>query len=283
MTEAKRSRGRPRVYSYSGETVRERDAVRQRASRWRAKQILLDPQFLEKEEARKRLESALKHLGGRIRSTGQFEVYIVRNKINGKIYVGQTQSGFATRWTRHLNNVKYGDRGSRSHFHSAIRKHGTESFELIGILELGDEQRKPGILNAMEIGLIQRLGSTDASKGYNMAIGGDNNAPWTPERRQELSKKLKKLWTPERRQQAAERFNSPEFQKLLAEGLDKYKRLLKKKKKPKRKKNKPKRKSQAKPALRRPVASIQDRVLARPGILSTEQVMKILRIERRAA
>ena len=54
-------------------------------------------------------------------------VYKITNKINGKIYIGQTTRTFEQRWKEHCNDaMNFKDIYL---FHNAIRKYGKENFE----------------------------------------------------------------------------------------------------------------------------------------------------------
>jgi len=52
-------------------------------------------------------------------------VYIARNTINGKEYIGVTRLFLGQRQSKHLRNALAGQNGK---FYAAIRKHGTEAF-----------------------------------------------------------------------------------------------------------------------------------------------------------
>ena len=92
-------------------------------------------------------------------------VYLVKNIINGKKYVGLTTQSLETRWQQHVyeafrkNNNRY--------FYNSIRKYGKDSFKCSILEECKDEQE----LDAKEIYWINQLGSF--RDGYNLTIGGE--------------------------------------------------------------------------------------------------------------
>lgn len=54
-------------------------------------------------------------------------IYKITNKINHKVYIGQTiQNNPKMRWYAHLDYVR---KGRKSHLYDSIRKHGVENFE----------------------------------------------------------------------------------------------------------------------------------------------------------
>lgn len=91
-------------------------------------------------------------------------IYLARNKVNGKCYVGQTTQGLEARKTGHIKRLKS---GSTSAFHLAIRKHGMDNF-VFEILQMccGRE-----CLDLAEIWWIQTIGCL-APNGYNVHEGG---------------------------------------------------------------------------------------------------------------
>jgi group I intron endonuclease len=54
-------------------------------------------------------------------------VYLATNTVNGKRYVGVTRRSVRTRFTSHVYTAM---RGSRTHFHRAIAKHGPHAFTI---------------------------------------------------------------------------------------------------------------------------------------------------------
>lgn len=93
-------------------------------------------------------------------------VYKAVNKANGKCYIGITCGYLSQRVGSHKYAAK---KGSQTHFHRAIRKHGWGSFvfEKISEHSLYDEAK------AEEIRLIAAL-----FPEYNMTAGGDGCQGW---------------------------------------------------------------------------------------------------------
>ena len=96
----------------------------------------------------------------------ELEVYKVTNKQNGKIYIGITNQGVATRWYKHISDAR-----SNSPFplHNAIRKYGKENFQ-IDFVEVVDDVE---VLKEREIYWIKYYDSYNRKKGYNLTLGGD--------------------------------------------------------------------------------------------------------------
>lgn len=90
-------------------------------------------------------------------------IYIIRNTVNGKVYIGQTGTSVDQRWKEHLRHSRYCDWA----INRAMRKYGTDKF-YIEVLE----QCEPDKLNEREIHYIKLYDSTNKSKGYNMSKGG---------------------------------------------------------------------------------------------------------------
>ena len=53
-------------------------------------------------------------------------IYIAINKVNGKMYVGQTTRDILKRIYRHMSNS---NRGCKCAFYTAIRKYGWDNFD----------------------------------------------------------------------------------------------------------------------------------------------------------
>lgn len=165
-----------------------------------------------------------------------YTIYIHKNKINGKIYVGQTCQKVEYRW----NKGKGYD--TCPLFYKAIQKYGWDNFEHIILLEnLTKEQA-----DIKEQEYIKYYKSNQKEFGYNIQSGG-NNHNVTEESRQKSrdhalklwqddsfrtkqSERMKKLWQNEEyRQKQAEAIAnkppktiSPENKQKMLDGFQKY-------------------------------------------------------------
>lgn len=96
-------------------------------------------------------------------------IYKYTNQIDGKVYIGQTISEYKRKYA-HMKC--YGM--WRSHFHSAIKKYGYDSF-IYEILEQYEDSNPEALkkkLDEREIFYITEYDSTNPEKGYNIAAGG---------------------------------------------------------------------------------------------------------------
>jgi len=94
-------------------------------------------------------------------------IYKVTNKINSKVYIGQTVQSLNKRISQHINsslNVL-----DNVYFHNAIRKYGKENFEWLVVAKCSSKKE----LNSIEIKMIEECNSFN--KGYNLALGGISN------------------------------------------------------------------------------------------------------------
>ena len=87
-------------------------------------------------------------------------IYKIQNKINGKIYIGQTKNSVTHRVRTHCHRNSY--------IGHALRKYGIESFEISVI----DSAKDRKILSEKEMYWIQFYDSKDPN-GYNLTSGGD--------------------------------------------------------------------------------------------------------------
>lgn len=98
----------------------------------------------------------------------QCGIYIIKNKINDKVYVGQSVD-IRIRWYAHKQSAKNrGAQDADTHIHEAMRSYGIENFYL-EILELCDYSK----LSEREIYWIEKYNSYE--NGYNMTRGGESN------------------------------------------------------------------------------------------------------------
>lgn len=94
-------------------------------------------------------------------------IYKVTHLDSGRVYIGQTRNkkGPLDRWSGHLSATK---RGSKTHFHCAIRLYGVEAFKFEVIEECEEETA-----NDRERYYIALHNSNKKHCGFNMSEGGD--------------------------------------------------------------------------------------------------------------
>lgn len=102
-------------------------------------------------------------------------IYLIRNKVNGKVYVGQS-TDIHRRWTEHLRSGqpelynKKSERDSTTPIHLAMQKYGVKNFELSTLEECPREN-----LNDRERFWIAHFNSTNKQFGYNIGEGGQKS------------------------------------------------------------------------------------------------------------
>lgn len=112
-------------------------------------------------------------------------IYKVTNKVNQKVYIGQTSRSVERRWREHCHDSN-SHKESRyfSHFHSAIRKYSPESFVVDIIEECNND-----LLDERESFWIMYYKSNDKNNGYNLTNGGALCFQKVPEREETRLKK----------------------------------------------------------------------------------------------
>jgi group I intron endonuclease len=111
-------------------------------------------------------------------------IYKITNKINNKIYIGQTNNPLL-RWSQHKSNAKY-DRGQQV-ITRAITKYGSDNFDFEVIASCQSQED----VNLTEEQMIAQYNSRNPEIGYNIDAGG-NTTPRTPEVLQKISEGLRK-------------------------------------------------------------------------------------------
>ena len=104
-------------------------------------------------------------------------IYKIQNKINKKIYIGQTVGTLQHRISQHKSNSK-----KKSVINMAIRKYGWDNF----VAEVIDSAKSIEELNQKEIYWIEYYKSISPN-GYNLELGG-KNALHEEETRNKISK-----------------------------------------------------------------------------------------------
>ena len=110
-------------------------------------------------------------------------IYKITNRINGCMYIGQTTRTPEYRWEQHKRNAWYEYKEAyHSKFYRAIRKYGTENFDL-GVIEECDNDN----LNDREIYWIRYYNTFNTSHGYNCTSGGGSCYVMSDETREKIS------------------------------------------------------------------------------------------------
>ena len=68
-------------------------------------------------------------------------IYKITNKINSKVYIGETIRTLKVRWNEHKSESYTEGHGYSYHLHCAIRKYGAENFLVEEIEKCPDDQR----------------------------------------------------------------------------------------------------------------------------------------------
>src|SRR5271166_1023254 len=92
-------------------------------------------------------------------------VYRLRNRINGKVYIGKWQGPrVEDRWREHELATK-----SQQYVHTAIRSYGWDNFDKAVLYQSSD----PMAISRMETFFIVLHQSHLAENGYNQTMGGE--------------------------------------------------------------------------------------------------------------
>jgi group I intron endonuclease len=91
------------------------------------------------------------------------DIYIIRNVINGKVYIGQTYN-VDERWSRHVYDTK--NHTTNMPLHEDMRIYGIDNFNYTVIEQCSDE-----VANEREQFWINYFNAT-GDNGYNVCIGG---------------------------------------------------------------------------------------------------------------
>lgn len=89
-------------------------------------------------------------------------IYVIKNDINDKLYVGKTITTLANRWLHHKDDYQKYD----WHLYRAMRKYGIEHFWIEKLEDCADE-----VINEREKYWIKELNALE--NGYNMTSGGE--------------------------------------------------------------------------------------------------------------
>jgi len=135
-------------------------------------------------------------------------IYKSTNKVNGKIYIGQTTRTLKCRMKEHISDQR------KYHFHNALRKYGKKNFGW-KILEYCDSKEE---MDEMEFHYIKQYNSFD--DGYNFTYGGEGSVGYkhSKETLKKLSLSLKGKMTGENNPFYGKK-HTEKTKKLISEAL----------------------------------------------------------------
>lgn len=134
-------------------------------------------------------------------------IYIIKNKVNQKYYVGQTNKTIKIRWKQHKDSYKIRNQV----IYLAMRKYGIENFYIEEIEKIPEKQ-----LDNREQYWIKKL-DTMTPNGYNMTYGGDFNPMHIPEIAQKVSKHFIGDKNPAKRPEVREKIRQSALGKKASE------------------------------------------------------------------
>lgn len=135
--------------------------------------------------------------------TRTFKLYAHINRINKKIYIGQTcRKNANVRWSNG-NGYK-----GNLHFWNAIQKYGWDNFEHIILFEVNT----PEEANICEEYLIKKYNTTNPNCGYNFLHGGiDKTGKNNPNYGNKYSEKTRAILSKKSKERFKDSFNHPRF------------------------------------------------------------------------
>jgi group I intron endonuclease len=112
-------------------------------------------------------------------------IYLIKNIINNKVYIGSTGKSFKQRYTQHKSKLTKGKHGT-PHLQNAWDKHGSENFEF-SIVEICDED-----IIIKETEYISKYDACNRDKGYNNNPNPEKSCATVKEVQEKISQSLKK-------------------------------------------------------------------------------------------
>lgn len=91
-------------------------------------------------------------------------LYAIRNKHNGKLYIGQTVQTLHERFRGHLWDAAH---GGKMAVHCALRKYGPDSFEIVQLCVADNQEQADHLETAFIV-----VTKSHRGRGYNMTYGG---------------------------------------------------------------------------------------------------------------
>lgn len=123
-------------------------------------------------------------------------IYKITNKVNGKVYIGQTTLGFDRRYGYDIYNNTH-----NIHLKTSIMKYGINFFEIIKVFDIAFSQKE---LDIKEDFWINFYNSLDRNFGYNKRNGG-NGGKLCEETRKKISESMRGRYKGEKNPQWGKR------------------------------------------------------------------------------
>lgn len=112
-----------------------------------------------------------------IEDKGTFEgyIYMIRNLVNGRKYIGQTTNSILERWYHHRSTALSKKSSRKQVLYNAMRSYGLDNFtvERLEQIVAKNNHDLKSLLNAREMYYISAY-KTKHPDGYNMTDGGDS-------------------------------------------------------------------------------------------------------------
>lgn len=132
-------------------------------------------------------------------------IYTIENKVNGKIYVGQTTKNFNERYGGDIEKNTH-----NKHLQNSIKKYGIENFVIDKYVCECDSEEE---LNEAEKFYIDFFDSANSEHGYNKTLGGEGMIP-NEETKEKISKTLKGKYCGEKHPKYGKRLSEETKQKI---------------------------------------------------------------------
>lgn len=161
----------------------------------------------------------------RKRDLGRSGIYLIRNMINDKVYIGKAKCIY-TRMKDHVTRLNTRDKDENPHLINSWHRHGKRNFEY-SIIEYLDFNEQ--LLKERELFWILSYDSLNREKGYNLRLDSSTGLIISKETREKMRiSRAKFLANPENRKKSSHTFwrDNPEelkrMGKIVAELNIKY-------------------------------------------------------------
>ncbi len=137
-------------------------------------------------------------------------IYLIRNLVNGKGYVGKTILPIIERFAEHKQNAK---KGMDYALARALRKHGFGNFSISKVVT-----SDVLLLDDLERHYIQFFGTfAPSGHGYNLTKGGEGSLGWIPSEKTRIAISISKIGKKQSAEHIAKRIAKTKGKKRSAE------------------------------------------------------------------